>query len=159
MNWKRTAQRFALFIKQFGVEPLVVEAKDYRTIAVALQRQYDELHRQYPDRAAAAKIGAGALIRKVGFEQAAAGLVSVIAMPSQYSGRHYKRSKARLKCFYQLHPEQAVPCPFCRMRCGLRKRAWLTKELAEAARLRDKAGSGQVYECPKHPGYWHVRHR
>ena len=162
MKWKRTAQRLALFIRQFGVEPTAVEAQDYRTVGIALQKQYDQLRREQPERIAEARTLTRALIREKGFIEATAGLIPMIVM-HRTEQQSYKKSKARLKRFYELHPNEAVPCPDCRMRCGMRKRAWLTKELAEAARMRDIAskslGRIEVYECPKHPGYWHVRHR
>ncbi len=162
MKWKRTAQRFALFIRQFGAEPQQVEARDYRTVAIALQQQYDQLRREQPERIAEARTVTRALIREKGFIEATAGQIPIIVM-ARTEQQTYKKSKARLKRFYELHPNEAVPCPSCHMRCGMRKRAWLTRELAEAARQREIAskspGRIEVYECPKHPGYWHVRHR
>jgi hypothetical protein len=157
MNWKGTAQRLALYVKECGVEPVQVTATDYKDVALALQQQYQRLHEEQPERVTEARAAARQRIRTVGLMEAAAGLVSVVPSPP-WVYRRYKKSKAQLKRWFGQHSDQAVPCPHCRMNCGLRKRAWLTKELAQAARLR--AGSGaRVYECPEHEGYWHVGHR
>jgi len=156
MGWKRVALRMALFIKEFGVEPELVKGTDYGSVAQALQGQYLRLRQEQPEQVRAARMAARQRIRRLGLEQAAVGLISV--EPTQ-TGSHsrYKKSKAHIERWFERHPDEAVPCPHCRMKCGLRKRAWLSRELAQAAR--ERAGSGyRVYPCPEHGGYWHVGH-
>jgi len=154
MGWKRVAQRMALFIKEFGVEPELAMGTDYGSVAQALQGQYLRLRQEQPERVGEARRAARQTIRRLGLEEASAGLISVT--PSTGNGK-YKKSKAHLKRWFEGHPDEAVPCPDCRMSCGLRKRAWLSRELAQAAR--ERAGSGyRVYPCPENLGYWYVGH-
>lgn len=47
----------------------------------------------------------------------------------------------------------------CRMSCGLPKIAWLTKARAERAQQQACDPRLEIYECPKVPGTFHLRHR
>jgi hypothetical protein len=76
---KRTAMRFALYIKTLGEDPVPLQHNSYRDYAVALQRQYEELRLQLGSkRANQARRSARREIKKLTLSLAAQGLVAPV---------------------------------------------------------------------------------
>ena len=169
---KRSAQRFALYIQTMGFVPLPFLHRDYQTYAVELQQQYQELRLRLDAKVITeAKSSARGMIRRKTLAIAAADLVPIAAPtprrvseksipPNRVAAkRTFKKSRQRLETFFETMAAVVPKCPKCRMRCGLPKKSWPTREMAYECRERcPDPADVNVYECPHQPGYWHVGH-
>ena len=171
-NSKRSAQRFALYIQTMGFVPLPFLHRDYQAYAVALQQQYQELRlRLDPKVIAEAKSGARDMIRRKTLAIAAGDLVPIVAPtprrasekpipPNRVAAKgSFKKNRERLETFFETMAGVVPKCPKCRMRCGLPKKSWPTREMAYECRERcPDPAEVNVYECPLQVGFWHVGH-
>lgn len=157
---KLDAQRFAALIRALGAIPLPHDDRCEKDYAVSLQQQYEQLRRAVdPAIAAKARISARAEIRQCKLEAAASGSV-----PSSPSKPHFvpekHRNRRKLEAFFQQRGNVVLKCPKCRMRCGLPKKSWPTREMAEEALQRSVTPADlHIYRCPIQHGFWHIGHQ
>jgi hypothetical protein len=159
---KREARRLALYIFKAGAVPAIPKRPTLKRVVVALREQYQSLLEASPERLRDAKRDARAAVRRDGLEGTVADLLpgKILRKRSNESIEKSRQLQAR---FYELHPDEAAPCPECRMKCGLPKRSWLSRELAEAALQRalllERNARGIVlYQCPVNQNHWHLGH-
>jgi len=157
---KQLAERFAAFICALGFTPLPFNHRNEKDYAVALQQQYEELRRTVdPAIAAKARISARAELRRCKLEAASAGPVPTSPSKPRFLPKRHK-NRRKLEAFFQQRGNLVLKCPKCRMRCGLPKKSWPTREMAEEALKRSLTPAElHIYECPRQPGCWHVGHR
>jgi hypothetical protein len=169
---RRIALRFALYVKTMGFAPLPFAHADHKIYAIALQQQYEMLKLNLDSKiVAAARIAARAAIRRETLSIAAQDLVPPVpptpprrprkTPPPGTNSRKItiKKSKCRLEAFFKEMGHLVPKCPRCRMRCGLPKKSWPTREMAEECRQRGPdPAKVRIYECPHQQGYWHVGH-
>jgi hypothetical protein len=169
---KRSAQRFAVYIQAMGVVPLPFLHRDYQAYAVALQQQYQELRLRLDAKLVTeAKSSARGIIRRKTLAIAAGDLVPMAAptprrvsekpiVPNKVAAKgSFKKKRQGLETFFETMAGVVPKCPRCRMRCGLPKKSWPTREMAYESRERcPDPAEVNVYECPHQVGFWHVGH-
>jgi hypothetical protein len=154
---KRSAERYALFIRAFGAEPTPYRLQPYDKYAAELQRQYLYLRQTVgPETAAEIRRSVRASLRPksqfVAVAPDSAGTATSIK-----KGSKFRKSRERLKRFFAKYGHTIPQCRHCRMSCGFPKKSWPSKQRAEEALARSGDVTGfNLYECPKQPGYWHL---
>jgi hypothetical protein len=139
---------------------------------VALQQQYQELRFCLdPKLITEAKSSARGMIRRKTLAIAAGDLVPIVAPtprrvsekpipPNRVAAKGtFKKNRQRLETFFETMAGVVPKCPKCRMRCGLPKKSWPSREMADECRERSPdPAEVNVYPCPYQPGFWHVGH-
>jgi hypothetical protein len=129
---RRYARRLLVFIRAFGVDPIERKSSSFDTWARRLDEQYCALRLQLgPDKAREARTNGRLAIRRLGLMTASVPY-PVVQQPSK-GKKAYKKSKEKLERYVSRNASEVRICEYCRMRCGLPKRGWFTKELAEKA--------------------------
>jgi hypothetical protein len=158
---KRRASRLALYLSSIGIPP-VLSASSYKQWATELQAQYEAL--EVGQRKLARKTGRRLIKKARSIAIATAALTKPVIQATQAHNAPPvgHRIQSREKQFdYTRRRWSALtpPCPSCRMRNGLPKRSWPTREWADEVwgRQHDR-DTLRVYECPAQPGFWHLGH-
>jgi hypothetical protein len=159
---KGTALRLAISIRTLGEDPVSTHVCSYKEYIPALLEQYSRLRKELgPEAARQARIQVRKSIRELGLTAATGPLP--LAQPSSISiprPRSLKRSRQRLASFFALHKHEVPPCWVCKMHCGLPKKSWPSRDMAEeSVRRNPESATLCVYECRNSPGFWHVGHR
>jgi hypothetical protein len=149
---KRRSRRLALYLRSIGIQPS----------AAGLHAQYNALE---PEQRKLARKTGRRLIKEAG---SIAKTVATLTNPVIQERRSASlvvartRAQAREEAFKYISRRWSAltpPCPSCRMGNGFPKRSWPTLEWANEVwgRQHDR-DTLRVYECPVHPGFWHLGH-
>ncbi len=149
---KRRSRRLALYLRSIGIQPS----------ATGLHAQYNALE---PEQRKLARKTGRRLIKEAG---SIAKTVAPLTNPVVQETRRaplvvaLTRAQAREEAFKYISRRWSAltpPCPSCRMGNGFPKRSWPTREWANEVwgRQHDR-DTLRVYECPVHPGFWHLGH-
>jgi hypothetical protein len=155
---KKSAERYALFIRALGFEPTPYRLQPYDKYAAELQLQYLILKRSVgPEIAARVRRSVRISLRPnsqlIATARDAPGTSNLIPKKA----RKFRKAKDRLRRFFAENGQTIPECRHCRMSCGLPKKSWPNKRWAEEALARSGDVTGlNLYECPKQPGYWHL---
>jgi len=150
MNTKNLTQRLACYLHAAGVSPVLVSGS-YRRAYQALLSQYNAL--PLSTRRHARRRGRQ-IIRQIGLKAAAANLLPEMC-PNHL--RKVKRRHDRALKLSALFRLSRGHCSSCKT-WGHAKRSWPSRELAEEFRPLSGDLSLNVYECPAHPGTYHLGH-
>jgi len=155
---KKSAERYALFIKALGFEPTPYRLQPYDKYAAELQLQYLILKRSVgPEIAARVRRSVRISLRPKSQLVATVPDSSGTPIPIVKKAGKYRKAKDRLRRFFAGYGQTIPECRHCRMSCGLPKKSWPNRQLAEEALARSGDDTGlNLYECPKQPGFWHL---
>jgi hypothetical protein len=152
---RRSALRLALFLGCVDVEPNL-NGSTYKDHLAALNSQFLSIDIEL--RKEARRKGRKRIREARGLEKAAGHLIPTLQPTPPERGRWARKYElSRTKT--QHWPPETPPCAVCRMGCGLPKRSWPSREIAEGIRLRQNDPLLVGYECPAQPGLWHLGHR
>lgn len=184
-KYRQLALRLAIYINALGAELRPLEGADFRVHLASLKRQYIDLRRTLdPEAVRLARIAARVRIRNQGLSIAAEGLISFQSSAPKQSaedlavrqeadnvagesmtrldrtqGSQWKTSRGKLEAFFSRPGQTVLRCPKCRMQCGLHKKSYPSRDLAEDAKIGSRYGRKLVvYVCYCQPGYWHLGH-
>jgi hypothetical protein len=155
---KKSAERYALFIRALGSEPAPYRLQPYDKYAAELQLQYLVIKRSVgPEIAARVRRSVRISLRPKSPLVAIAPVSTGTATPILKRVGSYRKTKDRLRRFFAENGQTIPECHHCRMSCGLPKKSWPNKQWAEEALARSGDLPGlNLYECPKQPGFWHL---
>jgi hypothetical protein len=155
---KKSAERYALFIRTLGFEPTPYRLQPYDKYAAELQLQYLILKRSVgPEIAERVRRSVRISLRPKSPLVAIAPVSPGAATPIVKKAGSYRKTKDRLRRFFAAYGQTIPECRHCRMSCGLPKKSWPNKQWAEEALARSgDVKSLNLYECPKQPGFWHL---
>jgi hypothetical protein len=128
---KKSAERYALFIRALGSEPTPYRLQPYGKYAAELQRQYLDLKQSVgPEMAAKIRRSVRASLRPKS-QFVAVAPDSPGTATSIKKGSKFRTSRERLKRFFAKYGQTIPQCCHCRMNCGFPKKSWASKQWAE----------------------------
>jgi hypothetical protein len=157
---RELAQRFAIYIRALGGTPLAFRHRTYLAYATALKWQYLRLKRSLDPKFVATVVRSAQVeIIEQTLPIVAEGLVPFLGPTPPTPRKEMKKRREKLEAFFMQNDQLVLKCPRCRMKCGLPKKSWPTRKMAEEAISRNqKVTDLEIYLCPHLKGHWHIGH-